>query len=211
MLSKSFGERRIWLYKGHLFKWAEWDILIHHSRGETGWMLLQPFTTNILMRKRNSTLKKILQEKNNVSCRFWLSDMNCVHCSEFVLYDDCGGDLEKKKWEKAGMCIGWVHTHPLKGFRAITHSLRFWRLIEGRKKASCWMLRQVWKACQSWPNSPLSISGSLCRTLLKVCIIPSTVVLWATYKFKILDFGRLGVYPYDCRWKFEPKTGCKSQ
>lgn len=109
-------------------------------------------------KKQYTEKKKILQEKNNVSCRFWLSDMNCVHCSEFVLYDDCGGDLEKKKWEKAGMCIGWVHTHPLKGFRAITHSLRFWRLIEGRRKASCWMLRQVWKARQSWPNSPLSIS-----------------------------------------------------
>lgn len=207
MLSKSFGERRIWLYKGHLFKWAEWDILIHHSRGETGWMLLQPFTTNILMRKRNSTL----QEKNNVSCRFWLSDMNCVHCSEFVLYDDCGGDLEKKKWEKAGMCIGWVHTHPLKGFRAITHSLRFWRLIEGRKHPAgcCGRFEKLVRADPIHHCPFLGVSAEPCSK----SVLYHQLLFYELHinTLKILDFGRLGVYPYDCRWKFEPKTGCKSQ
>lgn len=165
-------------------------------------MLFQPFTTNILIRKRKYTGGKKLSKRKimylaGFDCQIWIV---CI-VQSLSSNDDRGGDLEKKKKRvTAWMCIGWVHTHPLKGFQAITHSLRFWCLIEGSRSASCRMLRQVWKACQSWPNSPLSISVSLCRTLLKVCITPSTSVLKATYKYT--QDSRHGVYPNDCHYKF---------
>lgn len=61
-------ERRIWLHKGHLFKWAKCNILIHHSREENkDWMLLHSYTTNILMRKGAKHLKQTPQENNNYS------------------------------------------------------------------------------------------------------------------------------------------------
>ncbi len=49
-----------------------------------------------------------------------------MHCSEFVLYNDPGGDLEREKKGKGRNVHRMsAHTHPLKGFRAITHSLHF--------------------------------------------------------------------------------------